>query len=583
MIPRELALSLMVMGGKVLPLRGDKSPVTHLVKRGFEDASSETRDLWWFEHEDTMMVGLVPGSLGYIVLDVDVKGGVSGPNNLEAVCFAATSSKSGLWDGRTAMVRTPSGGSHIYLGKPDRSEHVGNHDLCKGVNVRSDGGYVVAPDNAGYYYAYGHDFSAMIQAPDWVMQRLRAAAAAEAEAKLDDPYAIPEARLEPMDAWHPRVTEAFKSFDPRGDRHTSMTLAVAALCSHELLGYAGATLALMSLEVAFTSAVKDRADGLTATREYRRALEGARKRVRANVSVGLEERDKDRTFIEQIILDAGGNEEDVEKVLAMEQPRLRMWTMQELMASDLKLNWLVRNVVCIPTYGQIAGEKKTLKTYLSQYLALAVATGSPFLGQFPVERQGNVVMFIGEGGRIPWTRRMPRIAESVDIRDIRDVPIHSVFQTAPLLSPAFKGTIENALEHLDPVLTVIDPFYAYHGSETNSANIHEEGALLTAVAAPFIEHGSNLLIVNHFKKGAESRGLNRITMAGSGEWVDSWMFTAEREPANLNTGDFFIDVEFGSRQWGGSQWQIDFNIGVQNAMGEESDSPIRFELRRSYA
>lgn len=581
---RELALELIRSGARVLPLRADKSPVSHLVPNGFRDASDRTNEMWWFEHDDTELVGLVPGSLGMLVLDVDVKNGTRGPQQLDAVAMADTGMKSRFWDGTYCVVSTPSGGYHVYLDKPVDDEHIGNHDLCKGVNVRSDGGYVVAPGNPGYSIQQG-SLSACVLAPSWVMRRLRASAAAEAEAKLDDPYGAPEARMEPLGEWNVQVHRALDSFDPRGDRHTSMMLAVAALCSHELLGYAGATRALMILEDNFVKAVRDRSSEAEAIREYRRALDGARKRVRANVSVGLEERDKDRTFIEQIIREHGGTEEDVENVLKIEQQpsQLQLWTMRELMAQDLTLNWLVRNVLVTPTYGQVAGEKKTLKTYLTQYLALAVATGERFLGQFDVEKQGNVVMFVGEGGRIPWTRRMPRIAESVGIPDIRAVPIHAVFQTAPLLSPAFKGTVETVIEHLDPVLTIIDPLYAFHGSETNSANIHEEGALLTAVAAPFIDHGSNLLIVNHFKKGAESRGLNRITMAGSGEWVDSWMFTEERSPANLNTGDFYINIEFGSRQWGGSRWEVDFNIGVQNAMGEESDSPIRFDVRRSYA
>jgi len=585
MTPRELAQDLMARGAAVLPLRSDKSPVTHLVHDGFHDASSDTRDLWWFEHEDTEMVGLVPGSLGLIVLDVDTKGERSGIDELNEIAPGW-----GHNDAWGAVVGTPSYGRpygrptgyHAYLAKPITAEHIGNHDLCPGVNVRSDAGYVVAPGNMAYEFTHG-DLTGCLLAPDWVMERLRAAAKAEAEVSLDDPYDIPDARMEAVHEWHPKVTAAFSSFDPQGDRHTSMTVAVAALCNHELLGYPGATRALFILEENFTKAVRDRSDEWAARREFRRALDGGRARVRSTVSIGLEERDKDRQFVEQIILEHGGSQEDVEKVLSQHPSHLRMFTMRELMASDLTLNWLVRNVMVVPTYGQIAGEKKTLKTYLSQYLAVAVATGEPFLRQFPVEKQGNVVMFVGEGGKIPWTRRMPRIAESVGIRDIGDAPIHAVFQTAPLLSPAFKGTVETAIEQLDPVLTIIDPFYAYHGSETNSANIHEEGALLTAVAAPFIEHGSNLLIVNHFKKGSESRGINRITMAGSGEWVDSWIFTEERESADLNSGDFYIAAEFGSRQWGGSRWEIDFNIGVQNAMGEEPDSPIHFELRRSYS
>jgi hypothetical protein len=582
MVPRELAESLMNQGFAVLPLRVDKSPVTHLVPQGFRDASKNPEDLWWFEHLDTEMVGIVPGSKGYIVLDVDIKSSVNGLVELRKITPPEHIRLNGEFDFEN-IVRTRSGGYHIYLGKPlgHSTEHVGNHDLCPGVNVRSDAGYVVAPGNPGYDWHRGN-WGLRQYAPDWVMERLRAAARAEAEAKLDEPYSAPEARLEPFEEAHPKVIEAFDSFDPRGDRHTSMTEAVAALCSYELLGYPAATTALRELEEVFIEAVADRAGEAEARREYRRALEGGRRRVRANVSVVKADQDKNREFIEAIIRDHGGSEEDVEKVIEATRPSaLKLWTMRELMTSDLTLNWLVRNVLVTPTYGQIAGEQKTLKTYLSQYLALAVATGEKFLKQFDVEKQGSVVMFVGEGGRIPWTRRMPRIAQSMGIDDIRDVPIYSVFQVAPILSPQFKATIEDAIERLDPVLTIIDPLYSFHGAETNAANIHEEGALLTAVSAPFVEHQSNLMIVNHFKKGSDNRGLKRITMAGSGEWVDSWIFTSEREAPDLNDGDFYITVEFGSRQWGGSRWDIDFNIGRQDPMGMESDEPITFNIRPS--
>jgi hypothetical protein len=585
MHPRQLAKLRMECGIRVLPLYADKSPVTHLVRDGFKDATDDPSKLWWFDHDDTELVGMVPGSAGMLVLDIDVKKGVNGYDNLRRVGVEEGQDPANVW--WMNQVHTPSGGMHVYLMKPDPNEHIGNFDLCPGVNVRCDGGYVVDANNdmAGYRIEGSGTFAWEVYqaAPEWVMRRLRAARDHAQAMALDEPYDVPEARLEPMGQWNLNVHRALDLFQDDGDRHGSMLMAVASLCSYELMGYAGATTALAQLEDLFVAAVSDRSDEGSARREYRRALSGARERVRANESVGLAERAKDRTFIERIILDAGGDESDVEKVLKIEPTHLRVWSMAELMESDLTLRWLVRNVLVSPTYGQIAGSKKTLKTYLAQYLALAIATGEPFMGQFPVEKQGNVLLFVGEGGRIPWTRRMPRIAKSVGINDIRDVPIHAVFQTAPLLSPAFKQTVEASIERLDPVLTVIDPFYAFHGSDVNSANIHEEGALLTAAADPFIHHGSTFMIVNHFKKGPESRGLDAITMAGSGEWVDSWVFTSQRELPDLNAGMFYISVEFGSRQWGGSRWDFDLSIGKESPMGEEPETPITFEIRRSYA
>ncbi len=61
-----------------------------------------------------------------------------------------------LWDQLVAkhglpfnapIARTPSGGLHIYFSQPDR-ERFGNHEgefAGKGINIRGDGGYVIAP------------------------------------------------------------------------------------------------------------------------------------------------------------------------------------------------------------------------------------------------------------------------------------------------------------------------------------------------------------------------------------------------------------------------------------------------------
>lgn len=568
----DLATRWMDRGAKLLPLGANKAPVGHLVPGGFKDATSSPSKLWWFEHDDTRLVGLVPGSIGAIVLDVDVKSADNGDENLKALEAKQSGAVKGV------LIATPSGGYHIYLRKPVMDEHIGNRDLCKGVNVRCDGGYVVAPGNPGYGRIEADSWRRPTYLPpDWVMRILREPVAEAADYDEVDAHRESE--------WHPRVQAKFEEYTGEGDRHTSMATIVNALASYELLGFAGSTSSVEELREIFIESVADRSSAYVAGQEYDRALDGARKRVREHKSTVLEERDLDAAFIEQIIKENGGDDADVAKAYerVAERSKLRMWSMNELMQADLTVHWLVRNVLITPTYGQIAGESKTLKTLLSQFLALAVASGRPFLGRFPVERTGPVVVFVGEGGRIPWTRRLPRIARAAGVADITNLPIHACFDTAPLLSDRFRNTVHDILEDVKPVLTILDPFYAFHGTEVNSASLHEEGALLTATAEPFIEQQTTLLIVNHMNKQQGGRSLKRITMAGSGEWVDSWIMTAEREPPQLDTGDFSITAEFGSRQWGGSRWDMDINIGNPDSDGlGASDAPITLNVRKNF-
>jgi P4 family phage/plasmid primase-like protien len=87
---------------------------------------------------DDFNVGIVTGKAsGIVVIDIDPKHG----GTKEAVDGIA-----GLVT-RTRTHRTPSGGFHLIFRYPDGVEHVGNSvgRLAPGVDVRADGGYVVAP------------------------------------------------------------------------------------------------------------------------------------------------------------------------------------------------------------------------------------------------------------------------------------------------------------------------------------------------------------------------------------------------------------------------------------------------------
>src|SRR5262249_35587451 len=159
---------------------------------------------------------------------------------------------------------------------------------------------------------------------------------------------------------------------------------------------------------------------------------------------------------------------------------------------------------------------KTLKTYIALLLLMAIATGRPLFDRFEVEQAGPVLVYVGEGGRIPYTRRLVRVAEAIGV-DPKSAELYPTFDVAPVDSPRFRRSLERDIADIEPALIVIDPLYAYHGTSTNAANLHEEGALLTNLSAPCAESGTALMVVNHFNQTGTGRGLKRITQAGSGE------------------------------------------------------------------
>jgi RecA-family ATPase len=178
--------------------------------------------------------------------------------------------------------------------------------------------------------------------------------------------------------------------------------------------------------------------------------------------------------------------------------------MNELLEADTALRWLVRGVAIDPTYGQIAGELKTLKTYVSMLLIASVASGQPLFGQFPVERSGPVLVYVGEGGRLPYTRRLKRVAHSLGIEPA-ELSLFTSYDVAPVTSNRFQESLLRDLAELEPAMVVVDPLYAFHGSATDSRNLHEEGGLLTSISAPCIAAGATCWIVNHFNQTGSRR------------------------------------------------------------------------------
>ena len=272
------------------------------------------------------------------------------------------------------------------------------------------------------------------------------------------------------------------------------------------------------------------------------------------------------------VLEASNN------VLAEPPDLFQTWTMKDLLAQDLTWEWVVKGMFAHPTFGQIAGELKTLKSYLMTFIILGIASGRQIFDRFTVERPGPVVLYVGEGGRIPWTRRVIRCAEAMGIDHPEDLPIIPTFDVAPVGSLVFDESLARDLAAHEPVLFALDPLYAYHGADVKASDLHQEGAHLNRIRQPVEDAGANLLIANHFNQTGSGNNLKRITQAGSGEWVDSWVLTSHREDPEVNAGKFRLRLEIGSRQWGGTTWDLDLNIGSFDHDAGTHDGEITWEI-----
>lgn len=149
------AVELADSGQPVFPCRSTGSKAkAPLTRNGLYDASTDPAQLrsWWKKYGREASIGLPTGVL-WDVLDVDSKGTVDGRAHLPRLA------RLGLLNGCKKVVRTPSGGWHLYFTAATGLTNKANATL--GLDVRAKGGYVLAPpsyiDTDGYEGAYADE------------------------------------------------------------------------------------------------------------------------------------------------------------------------------------------------------------------------------------------------------------------------------------------------------------------------------------------------------------------------------------------------------------------------------------------
>lgn len=208
------------------------------------------------------------------------------------------------------------------------------------------------------------------------------------------------------------------------------------------------------------------------------------------------------------------------------QPRLRFQTMRELCAEVDAMGpptWLFRGVWPADAYGVLAAEDKAGKTWAIGDAAVCVATGRLWLGMFPCDAPGPVLVFVGEGGKRNTVRRMRAICEAHGVR-AEDLAIVVVDRVPHLSSASQLLEVEQHLAAHPPRLVILDPLYlAARGS--SGSDLYAMGEALEGLQHVCQAAGAALLVVTHFKKqsetprrGSTGRTSARITGVGPSAW-----------------------------------------------------------------
>ena len=442
----------------------DKVPRT---KNGFKDASADPETVEGLFLKSKLGprqewgVGVCPGPGGYIVLDVDVKGGATGLQDLKHL-------EEKLGKLPPAMtVKTASGGFHLWFRRPDGG-HIGNGNLAPGVEVRCDAGFVVAPGVSSPWGSWQRD-------PDSL--------------RLSETPPLPQAWADSLD--QKREDGSRQPIADKltvGSRHAGL-LRVGGAMRRQGANYD-------EIHAALTTMNETRCDPPKPQSDIDALVADIVDRYTPN---------PDPTS-------------NLEK--SVDAPLLPFETLGEMIrrveaAGERK--YLIRGIWPADAYGVHAAEMKAQKTWNGLDLAVSVASGTPWLNHFPIDTPGSVIVFIGEGGAGSIVRRINAICASRDLKP-EDLPITICARAPKIRDAGHMQAFTDKVEELKPALVIIDPLYlSAAGGKTT--DVYAMGELLERPQHICETHGTALMVIAHYNRNKSQTGAaSRITGAGPAEW-----------------------------------------------------------------
>ncbi len=190
--------------------------------------------------------------------------------------------------------------------------------------------------------------------------------------------------------------------------------------------------------------------------------------------------------------------------------------------------WLIEGLWASQGVGCIGGQPKAGKTWLGLELAVAVASGKPCLGRYPVPTPGPVLLFCAEDAAHDVRGRVAGIAQARGI-DFDRLAVGWIGVPDLLLDdPIHRRRLGMTLAAMKPRMLILDPLVRLHrGDENSAAEISELLGFLRGLQRA---HQVAIALVHHVRKsGAADPG---TALRGSGDlhaWGDSNLYLVKRD------------------------------------------------------
>ena len=266
--------------------------------------------------------------------------------------------------------------------------------------------------------------------------------------------------------------------------------------------------------------------------------------------------------------------------------RFEMLDLAALMALKEEHRWLIEGVLAANQPCVIGGPKKSLKTSVAIAMAISIATGTDFLGEFVTRGKRPVGIFSAESGRITLRDLAKRLLERLGAScpSYENIPLHMCFDVPKFSDESDLKALAYYIRQHHLEVVIIDPLYlcALAGSKSGDAsNMYHMGPLFRQAAEACLTAGATPIFVHHSRKAPNSPkdkwskfappDLDDLAFAGISEFARQWLLLSRREAYVPHEGVHRLWMSVGGSAFGGR---------IHGLTVEEGECDNKFEGRK---
>ncbi len=511
-------------GFSVIPIQpGSKRPLVSWIEYQSRRSTEEEIHQWWQQYPNAN-IGIVTGKIsGVVVIDLDLDkdgGNESGAKIYEQV----------LTD---LIVKTGRGGYHLYYRYPEDVDYISNRvGLLPGVDVRADGGYVVAPPSA---HSSGRLY-------EWI--------------RRGEPRELP-----------PHLVGLLTSYTPVGrdgeedsPKWLSDLLAGVGegqrndVCAR-LCGYLIGKGMPKDVVLAIVRQWNEKNRPPLPDHEIAATVESVRKTAHRRGTVP-QSRPQD-----------GGTGQ------ASTSP-FSVVSIREYMAhhGSNQVSWLVQDWLPEATIGFVVAPPGSFKTWLTFDMAVSVATGTPFLGEYPVQRTGPVLLIQQEDFHGDIAQRLAIILQSrLDLRaevmeddqfEVKAPPEIPIYihpdRNLRFADRVVMDALELRIRELRPALVILDPLYSAAMTDDYMTKSAEQMLRLKVMRD---RYGCSFLVAHHTTKHAGN--MERSRLWGS-QFLNALLETGWQVRRSENDSSIIVRRHFKVAKAPAEDIRVEFDIDTDN-------------------